>query len=168
MIWRTLKPQMFFNGRRHTKFPAEVKPPRWTASSTIGQRPAVRPAQSAAAMTFSRFDRAQQPAESAAPPPNQTAPCEFKALRPRDPRRPQPPTPQMPRPRLASETPPSTDPTPTQPVYDPDPGPAPYPEITPDPSPAETPPAPAAPDDGRPYASAAPDEAWGTQVAAMG
>jgi hypothetical protein len=71
-------------------------------------------------------------------------------------------------PRLASETPPPVDPTPTAPVYDPDPDPAPYPEIAPDPSPAETPPAPATPNDGRPYASSAPDAVWGTQAAAMG
>jgi hypothetical protein len=69
---------------------------------------------------------------------------------------------------MLSETPPPADPKPTEPLYDPGPDPAPYPEITPDPYPAETPPSPATPDDGRPYAVSTLDGAGGTQAAATG
>jgi len=71
-------------------------------------------------------------------------------------------------PTTSSETPPPTDPTPIEPGYDPEPGPAPYPEIIPDPSPAEAPGAPATPDDGRPYALSARRKDWGTQAAMAG
>ncbi len=72
-----------------------------------------------------------------------------------------------PMPTTSSDTPP-TDPTPIEPAYDPEPGPAPFPEITPDPSPAEAPAPPGTPDDGRPYALGAAGGDWGTQAAATG
>jgi hypothetical protein len=67
-----------------------------------------------------------------------------------------------------NESPAPIDPTPAAPDFDPEPGPAPYPEITPDPSPSEAPSAPATPDDGRPYASSARDGIGGTHTATTG
>ncbi len=67
-----------------------------------------------------------------------------------------------------SEQPAPDDPSPAEPGFDPAPAPAPYPEITPAPSPSEAPPAPATPDDGRPYAYNALERTGGTHTATTG
>jgi hypothetical protein len=71
-------------------------------------------------------------------------------------------------PTAPDEAPPLNDPTPAQPDYEPEPGPAPFPEITPDPGPTEAPPPPAAPDDGRPYAFNSLSQGFGTPAATKG